>query len=95
MVDACRHAVTLLDLTSVPVRMVISYPMIIAHVLVCIVLYIMHHISLPINHSDVEECLIDTHNCSQLCVELDGGFKCDCSDGYELGNDGITCEGKR
>jgi len=44
-------------------------------------------------HSDIGECLIGTHNCSQLCVELDGGFECDCSDGYELGDDGITCEG--
>jgi len=26
-------------------------------------------------------------------VELDGGFECDCSDGYEIGDDGTTCEG--
>jgi len=26
-------------------------------------------------------------------VELDGGFKCDCLDGYELRDDGTACEG--
>ena len=46
-------------------------------------------------HSDVEECSIGTHNCSQLCVELDGEYECDCSNGYELGDDEFTCEGER
>jgi len=44
-------------------------------------------------YSDIGECLVGTHNCSQLCVELDGGFECDCSDGYELIDDEVTCEG--
>ena len=26
-------------------------------------------------------------------MELDGGFKCDCLDGYELGDDKVTCKG--
>ena len=42
---------------------------------------------------DIGECLIGTHNCSQVCVELDGGFECDCFDGYELNDDGVTCDG--
>ena len=44
-------------------------------------------------HSDVEECSDGTHSCSQLCVELDGGYECDCSDGYELGDNKVTCKG--
>ena len=52
----------------------------------------MHGISY-LCHSDIEECATDTHNCSQLCVELDGGYECNCFNGYELGDDGITCEG--
>ena len=42
---------------------------------------------------DIGECLVGSHNCSQKCVELDGGYMCDCSDGYELGGDEATCEG--
>ena len=42
--------------------------------------------------SDVKECLIGTHNCSQLCEELDGEYECSCYDGYEL-EDNFTCKG--
>ena len=44
-------------------------------------------------HSDIEECITDTHNCSQLCVEMHGGYECDCSNGYELEDNGVTCQG--
>ena len=43
-------------------------------------------------HSDISECL-GTHDCSQLCVELEGRHECRCFDGYELADDHITCEG--
>ena len=43
--------------------------------------------------SDIGECLIGTHNCSQVCVELDGGYECHCFDGYKLSDDGVTCAG--
>ena len=43
--------------------------------------------------SDIKECSIGTHNCSQLCIELDGGYRCGCYDGYELEKDGIACKG--
>jgi len=43
--------------------------------------------------ADVRECSIGTHNCSQVCVEQTGGFKCGCLDGYELQEDKISCEG--
>ena len=43
--------------------------------------------------SDIKECSIGTHNCSQLCIELDGGYRCGCYDGYDLEKDGITCKG--
>lgn len=49
-----------------------------------------------INHliiKDIGECLTGAHNCSQICVETTGGYRCSCSDGYELGDDGVTCEG--
>ena len=50
-------------------------------------------LAVAVNSLDIGECLRGIHNCSQLCVQLDEGFQCDCSDGYELGDDGVTCEG--
>ena len=51
----------------------------------------MHEVSCKL--TDIGECLRGNHNCSQLCVQLDEGFQCDCSNGYELEDDGVTCEG--
>ena len=49
--------------------------------------------SIHVRISDIKECSIGTHNCSQLCIELDGGYRCGCYDGYELEKDGIACKG--
>ena len=42
---------------------------------------------------DIMECMMDGHNCSQICVELEGSFNCACYLGYDLQEGGITCEG--
>ena len=42
---------------------------------------------------DILNCMINDHNCSQLCVELEGLFNCSCYSGYELQQDRATCEG--
>ena len=42
---------------------------------------------------DIHNCLIDDHNCSQICVELEGSFNCSCYSGYELQEDGANCAG--
>ena len=44
-------------------------------------------------YTDIKECDIGTHNCSQQCIELPGGFKCSCGYGYQLQEDEITCKG--
>ena len=44
-------------------------------------------------HTDIKECDIGTHNCSQQCIELPGAFRCSCDYGYQLQEDEITCEG--
>ena len=67
--------------------------MIVAHVLVCVLYYTANTWSKLDDHSDVGECLIGTHNCSQICLELDGGYKCGCYKGYRLADDGVTCKG--
>ena len=37
--------------------------------------------------------MINDHNCSQICVEVEGSFNCSCYTGYELQADRVTCTG--
>ena len=39
--------------------------------------------------------MIDGHNCSQICVELEGSFNCSCYSGYKLQEDEVTCGGMK
>ena len=39
------------------------------------------------------ECNGGLHNCSQICIELQGEFSCACYGGYELLDDGASCKG--
>lgn len=43
--------------------------------------------------SDIDEC-IESNKCQQNCTNMDGSFRCACSTGYTLENDGISCKGK-
>jgi hypothetical protein len=40
---------------------------------------------------DVDECAAGEDNCNQVCINTDGGFSCDCNNGYILNSDGTTC----
>ena len=43
---------------------------------------------------DVDECLVVTdNNCSQICVNTNGSFHCQCSNGYILSSDNSACNG--
>ena len=42
---------------------------------------------------DILNCMISDHNCSQICMELEGSFNCSCYLGYQLQEDGATCIG--
>ena len=42
---------------------------------------------------DVDECA--DHPCGQTCVNLEGGYRCECEQGYVLREDRITCEGRQ
>ena len=41
---------------------------------------------------DTDECLADGVCGEGVCINVDGGFECQCADGYAAGVDG-TCEG--
>ena len=45
---------------------------------------------------DFDECASsNTNNCAQVCVNLEGSYKCDCQSGFLLNtDDGRTCTGK-
>ena len=42
---------------------------------------------------DVDECREGHHSCAQMCVNDEGGYHCDCTQGYQLSDDGLGCEG--
>ena len=44
---------------------------------------------------DIPNCMINDHNCTQVCVELEGSFNCSCYSGYQLQQDRATCEGNK
>ena len=44
-------------------------------------------------YPDINECLINNGGCNQNCHDSDGSYTCSCNDGYQLNNDGHTCEG--
>ena len=44
-------------------------------------------------HPDIDECGNRTDGCSQICTNTNGSFICGCNSGFQLDNDGITCNG--
>ena len=42
---------------------------------------------------DIDECLTNNGQCSQVCVNEVGTYRCACSAGYTLGGDGRMCTG--
>ena len=44
--------------------------------------------------SDINECVIGTSGCSQLCNNTNGSYICSCKRGYKLSSDHNTCIGE-
>lgn len=44
-------------------------------------------------HTDVDECGVDSNPCDQICDNTEGSFLCSCNTGYELQENGQTCLG--
>lgn len=40
---------------------------------------------------DIDECVLGTHKCDQLCVNTEDSYICSCSEGFQLDEDGYTC----
>ena len=33
--------------------------------------------------TDIDECALELDQCEQICVNLNGSYTCECSDGYQ------------
>ena len=43
---------------------------------------------------DIDECALEINNCEQLCVNLNGSYSCECSEGYEVSRSrSYVCKG--
>ena len=40
---------------------------------------------------DIDEC--SSSPCEHTCTNTPGSFECSCNSGYELGLDGLSCDG--
>ena len=45
-------------------------------------------------YQDIDQCSVDNGGCDQNCTDLIPGRKCSCVSGYELGSDGLSCNGQ-
>ena len=43
--------------------------------------------------TDINECATNNGGCSQVCLNTEGSYSCDCYTGYELGPNNHTCKG--
>ena len=45
--------------------------------------------------TDINECDMENGDCDQVCMNTMGSFTCSCMMGYEINDDGMTCDGKQ
>ena len=43
---------------------------------------------------DTNECLLNNGGCTQLCTNTIGSYHCDCRSGYQLNDNGSSCNGQ-
>ena len=43
--------------------------------------------------AEVNECSLNRDNCQQECINISGGFRCGCYEGFSLNTDLRTCSG--
>ena len=46
----------------------------------------------PIDKCGRDECKVNNGGCSDICVDTQAGFYCECRKGYKLLSDNRTCE---
>lgn len=43
--------------------------------------------------ADIDECLQNNGGCDHTCTNTFGSFECSCDQGYDLDENGLTCQG--
>ena len=43
---------------------------------------------------DVDECCNELDSCDHNCHDVNGSYYCSCDEGYDLNDNGYTCDGK-
>ena len=56
------------------------------------IFFIMYLFSL---FSDIDECKNNSGGCDHMCNNVIGSYSCECSKGYQLDRDGLTCLGEK
>ena len=44
--------------------------------------------------TDINECATNNGECSQVCLNTEDNYSCDCYPGYEFGPNNHTCNGR-
>lgn len=91
MVGVTKNVITLMEVFTVPVNLVITFQEEI-HVLV------RHKLILCVyclsSLSDINECNSNNGNCDQNCINQPGTYHCTCNTGYTLSSNLRSCIGK-
>ena len=66
----------------------------ISRIMHCGILINMLYYCTPCSITDNDECSNGESMCTGTCTNIPGGYECTCDMGYELADDGYTCEGK-
>ncbi|BHF62985.1 Bone morphoproteintic protein 1 [Sparganum proliferum] len=45
-----------------------------------------------VSYAEKDNCVRDNHDCEQVCINIPGGYKCQCYDGYNLLSDEKSCQ---
>ena len=64
-----------------------------AIIIILILLLYNDSVCFPYFVLDIDECRLGIDNCEQVCRDTDGSYVCECFSGYNLNNDGRTCDG--
>ena len=95
-ITASNFAPTFLDLTLVSVDLGIGWIAIDKHVQVRQhIIWVLHsHMAcILLWPSDINECAENDHLCEGTCTNTVGSYRCSCSAGYTLSNNGFSCVG--
>jgi len=49
--------------------------------------------SIVLLFTDIDECLTNNGECDQVCINIEGSYRCTCHQGYSYNDDSGNCVG--